>query len=162
VQDERNATVLLNSGKERLRHHTAVADLLDKLQPHCHDLELAVEPRLLRTDAAWHLSTWVTGIPRERGSALDLALAVRPDPVLPDLAAEPELSRMRPQPGIIGWMDASGDGDWAVVSRYVEITDTRMRLHVAAEVFVEAPHCENPVRTMSKFDALTRALRLAD
>ena len=85
-----------------------------------------------------HLGTRITGTLRadRAGSVLDLVAALHPtaavggqpsNAALAWLAAHERLDRGR-YAGPVGWVDASGDGEWWVGIRCAEIDDNRARV----------------------------------
>ena len=122
---------LLASAKDTDEHRYVADDVAETLRPWCD--ELVVDwPRLVRTDSVWHLATEIRGrlADRHRGlSALHLAQLLQPTPAVCgtptdwalDAIAELEGARGAAA-GAVGWVDATGDGTWAVAIRLGELS----------------------------------------
>ena len=79
--DAANGAALAASAKDRHEHQLVVDIMREALEPLCAELQIAAEPQLSHTAAVWHLSTPIIGRLRETSTtALDLALALHPDP----------------------------------------------------------------------------------
>jgi menaquinone-specific isochorismate synthase len=87
-----------------------------------------------------HLATDVAGVVHDAadpsGTSLDLAAALHPSAavggtptdVAVDLIAEIERMGRGRYAGPVGWMDATGDGEWGLALRSAEIDGSRVRL----------------------------------
>ena len=129
-EDRAAAERLLASRKDLLEHAPVVDAVRDALAPVCDELSVDASPALLGTGTVWHLSTSVRGTLRGPApSALELAARLHPTPAVcgtPRDAAMAAIGRLEAidrtlYGGIVGWMDADGDGEWAVVLRCAEI-----------------------------------------
>jgi isochorismate synthase len=170
VRDGQNATALLYSAKDQGEHRVVVDAVADGLAPLCRRLTVPERPELLRTGTMWHLSSRVTGVPRDGVTALDLALALHPTPAvcgLPTAAAETLITELEPfdrgfYAGMVGWTDARGNGEWAVTIRCVELRDRSLRLFAGAGVVPESTPDGEVAETAAKFRAVLRALNIEE
>ena len=129
--DRAAGETLLASAKNLAEHRYVVDAIAAALAPLCDDLDVPAEPTLIGTPAVWHLATPITGTLRNSAtSALDLALSLHPTPAVAgsptDLALRTidlvESGRSRDfYAGAVGWCDASGDGEWMVAIRCLDI-----------------------------------------
>ena len=140
VADERLAARLLASGKDR-REHTYVVDAVaGVLGTVCERLEVPANPSILNLRNVTHLATLIegrlAGPAHDRPTALGLAAALHPTPAVggtpTDIALE-VISELEPMvrghyAGPVGWVDARGDGQWAVGIRCAELQGHRARL----------------------------------
>jgi menaquinone-specific isochorismate synthase len=120
---------LAHSGKDLDEHQYAVQSVLDALSPHTSTLNADDEPFALELPNLWHLATDVAGEIADHASALDLVAALHPTAAVagtPTDAAIEAIRRIEPfdrrrYAGPVGWVDAAGDGEWAIALRCAQI-----------------------------------------
>lgn len=120
---------LAHSGKDLDEHQYAVQSVLDALAPHTSALRADDEPFTLELPNLWHLATDVAGEIADHASALDLVAALHPTAAVagtPTDAAIEVIRRIEPfdrrrYAGPVGWVDAAGDGEWAIALRCAQI-----------------------------------------
>nr|WP_272889709.1 isochorismate synthase [Stutzerimonas stutzeri] len=138
--DERSAQDLLDSGKDQHEHRLVIQDMARQLRPLCRELQIPAAPALMSTAKLWHLSTRIEGELAAPISALSLACQLHPTPALcgfPTAAAKQLIAELEPFDrgvfgGIVGWCDAAGNGEWAVVIRCGVIDERKVRLFAGA------------------------------
>ncbi|RAJ45582.1 isochorismate synthase [Kitasatospora sp. SolWspMP-SS2h] len=171
VEDRRRAEALLESAKDLAEHAFVVDAVRAALAPFCTELVAPERPSLLRTAAMWHLSSTVTGVLREPAtSALELALALHPTPAVcgtPTAHARAAIGELEPfdrglYTGVVGWGDASGDGEWVVTLRCAEADGDRLRLFAGAGVVAASDPELELAETAAKFRTFLHAVGLAD
>lgn len=146
ADDNRLAQELLRSAKDRWEHHLAVRTARESLSPLCADLSVDLRPSLLRLANVQHLSTQITGELAAPLSAIELAGALHPGAAVCGAPTEPALRLIRELEGFdrghyaapVGWMDGSGDGEWALALRCAELSGTRARLFAGAGIVAES------------------------
>lgn len=129
-QDEALAEALAGSGKDLEEHRFAVESVAKALRPHCSGMNVPDAPFVLQLPNVLHLASDVTGVLRdEADSSLLLAGALHPSAAvcgtpttraLAEIAAIEDLDRGR-YAGPVGWIDAAGDGEWAIALRCGQI-----------------------------------------
>src|SRR4029077_19251778 len=80
----------------------------------------------------WHLATDVAGELADHASSLDLVASLHPTAAVagtPTDAAIRLIRRLEPfdrgrYAGPVGWVDANGDGEWAIALRCAQISET--------------------------------------
>ena len=120
---------LAHSDKDLQEHRYAVQSVLDTLGPHVRDLRADAEPFTLELPNLWHLATDVAGEIADHASSLDLVAALHPTAAVagtPTDAALDLIRRLEPfdrgrYAGPVGWVDGSGDGEWAIALRCAQI-----------------------------------------
>lgn len=120
---------LSHSGKDLDEHQFAVQSVLDALAPHVSSVRADDEPFALELPNLWHLATDVAGEIADHASALDLVAALHPTAAVagtPTQAAIEVIRRIEPfdrrrYAGPVGWVDAHGDGEWAIALRCAQI-----------------------------------------
>jgi isochorismate synthase len=170
AEDRAAAQRLIASGKDHREHRLVVEAMTESLAPFCDHLEVDPRPRLTATASVWHLTTRVRGrLHEDAPSALGLAAALQPTPAVcgtPTAAALDAIHKLEPVPrglysGLVGWVDAAGDGEWVVALRCATLEGRRARLYAGAGI-VEGSLPELEVaETEAKFGALLTALAAA-
>ncbi|NQX13155.1 isochorismate synthase [Microbacteriaceae bacterium VKM Ac-2855] len=128
--DHQQALALASSAKNRGEHDFAVQSLLRELRPHTGGLTVSEMPFTLKLPNLWHLATDVAGRLEDGSTALDLISALHPTAAVagtPTRAALELIDELEPfdrgrYAGPVGWIDANGDGEWAVALRSARVT----------------------------------------
>jgi len=161
------AAALLASAKDDREHRYVVDAVVDTLRPLCEELRAAATPEAVTFPSVVHLATEVTGRLREPApTALELALALHPTPAVggaPRAAAVALIDRLegfdrRGYAAPVGWVDARGDGEWAVALRGAELEGTRARLVAGVGVVAGSDPDAEWAETEVKFEPMLRAL----
>ena len=168
AQDRASAESLQTSVKDR-EEHAAVADYVaEALWPLCERLDFPSEPGLLGTANVWHLSTPFAGrLKSPEGSVLDLLSALHPTPAVcgtPTTTARLLIQELEPfhrgcYAGPVGWIDANGDGDWAIALRCAELAGGVARLYAGAGIVADSVPEAELDETERKFRAFLDSLR---
>jgi isochorismate synthase len=166
--DRENAEALEASAKDREEHAAVVDAIHETLSPLCAALERDPTPTLLATPNVWHLSTRFRGRLREPApSALELALALHPTPAVGGSPTEPALTLMHQLEGFdrgcyagpVGWVDADGNGEWAIALRCALLRGDRATLYAGAGIVGGSDPERELDETERKFRAFLDALR---
>lgn len=124
-EDTAASLALATSPKDLDEHQYAVQSVLTALRPFTSALASAEQPFTLKLPNVWHLATDVEGALARTSSALDLIGALHPTAAVagtPTPAAMEVIRRLEPfdrglYAGPVGWIDANGDGEWAIALR---------------------------------------------
>jgi menaquinone-specific isochorismate synthase len=124
-EDAQSSAALAASAKDLDEHSYAVRSVLATLQPHTRTLTASPNPFILELPNLFHLATDVAGELDDGASSLDLVGAMHPTAAVagsPTDAAITAIRRIEPfdrgrYAGPVGWIDASGDGEWAIALR---------------------------------------------
>jgi len=116
---------LASSTKDLDEHQYAVQSLLVALRPHVRAMAASEQPFLLKLPNLFHLATDVEGELADGESALDLVGALHPTAAVagtPTDAAIAAIRELEPfdrgrYAGPVGWVDAEGNGEWAIALR---------------------------------------------
>jgi menaquinone-specific isochorismate synthase len=142
-EDESLVAGLRRSIKEAEEHRLLVEAVVSALAPVCLELPTAGEPDVVRFPTVSHLATRVSGLLREPApSALALAGLLHPTPAVGGLPRPGALATIAALEGFdrglyagpVGWVDASGDGEWAVALRGAQLDGPRARLIAGAGI----------------------------
>lgn len=165
--DAAAAGALLQSPKDLREHGYVTDDIRRLLLPLCDTLDVPQTPSLLSTSAMWHLSTRIEGTLRQPDmSALELACVLHPTPAVcgyPTLLARKLIDLVEPFErdlfaGIVGWMDADGNGEWAVTIRCGTVQGNRIRLFAGAGIVADSCPDAEWAETQGKLGTMLRAL----
>jgi isochorismate synthase len=166
-EDAAAARRLLVSSKDHREHRLVVEAMTDSLAPFCESLEVDPRPRLTATASLWHLTTTRRGrLVVDAPGALGLAAALQPTPAVcgtPTGAALDTIHELETVPrglysGLVGWVDAAGDGEWVVALRCATLSGRRARLYAGAGIVDGSIAALEVAETEAKFAALLTAL----
>lgn len=167
VTDREAAAGLLANDKERREHAFVVEAAREALTPFCEELEVEAEPAILATTRVMHLSTRIRGRLRDpEPSALHLAAALHPTPAVcgtPREAAARTIEELEGldrglYAGLVGWVDAAGDGEWAVTLRCAELRGDTATLFAGAGIVEGSDPAAELDETDAKLATLLDAL----
>ena len=129
--DTAASAALEASAKDREEHRYAVQSVLTALGPHTQALAASDDPFVLELPNLFHLATDVAGTLGDGASSLDLVGVMHPTAAVAgtptDVAIE-AIRRIEPfdrgrYAGPVGWIDSSGDGEWAIALRCAQFGD---------------------------------------
>ena len=169
--DERDlalAATLARSSKDLEEHEYAVRSVADALDPHCSSMNVPEAPFVLHLPNVMHLATDVAGVVHDAAtvSSLQLAEALHPSaavggtptPVATALIAEIEGMDRGRYAGPVGWMDASGDGEWGIALRSASIEDRTVRLFAGCGIVADSDPEAELAESQAKFVPVRDAL----
>lgn len=124
-EDERLGQALLNSAKDRGEHAVVVKALVEALSETCPRLHYNETPTLLKLGNIQHLCTPITGQLANGHTLLDLVERLHPTPAVGGRPREAALRLIREREGLdrgwyagpVGWLNAEGEGEFAVALR---------------------------------------------
>jgi menaquinone-specific isochorismate synthase len=122
---------LARSSKDLEEHEYAVRSVAEALAPHCTSMNVPEAPFVLHLPNVMHLATDVTGVIKDDASALILAASLHPSAAVGGtptaeavaLIREIELLDRGRYAGPVGWIGASGDGEWGIGLRSAQVED---------------------------------------
>ncbi len=160
--DQRAATELLASAKNRVEHQITIDALLDALIGWCSYLDSEPEPHVVEAGPVQHLATMVEGrLSLPAPSVLELVAAVHPTPAVGGwprdralaLIDELEPAARGTYAGPVGWVDAYGNGAFAVGIRSVSVHGTDADLWAGVGVVADSDPLAELEETRAKFAA---------
>lgn len=159
-------SALAASAKDLGEHDFARASVLEALSPFA-ELEPGDDgPFTLRLPNLWHLGSDIAGVLTGGASALDLVGALHPTAAVagtPTDAATALISRLEPfdrgrYAGPVGWVDASGDGEWAIALRCAQVLpDGSATAYAGAGIVADSDPVRELAETTLKFAPITEA-----
>jgi len=159
------ATTLAASTKDLGEHDFARASVLDALAPFAVIEPGDAGPFTLQLPNLWHLASDIAGALTGEASALDLvgalhptaAVAGTPTDIATDLIAELEPFDRGRYAGPVGWVDASGDGEWAIALRCAQVAGTTVTAYAGAGIVADSDPVRELAETTLKFAPITEA-----
>ena len=169
--DERDlalAATLARSSKDLEEHEYAVRSVADALDPHCSSMNVPEAPFVLHLPNVMHLATDVAGVVHDAAtvSSLQLAEALHPSaavggtptPVATVLISEIEGMDRGRYAGPVGWMDASGDGEWGIALRSASVDGPTVRLFAGCGIVADSDPEAELAESQAKFVPVRDAL----
>ena len=166
ADDERLAERLTLSSKDAGEHRAVSTFVVDALKPFASAVR-ASGPEVVRFTNIQHLATSVVAdLTDPPATALELAAALHPTPAVggwPRDAAEELIDRLEFMDrgwyaGAVGWMDANGDGEFAIALRCGLLWEDGARLYAGVGVMPDSDPARELEETELKFKALLSAL----
>jgi menaquinone-specific isochorismate synthase len=167
--DARVAAELIASTKNQVEHRAVIDMVHDTLLPWCSFLDWEPEPSIVAVANVQHLGSRVEGhLSDPRPNVLDLVRALSPTPALGGapraealaLIAEVEGFERGRYGGAVGWVDAAGNGTWAVAIRCAELSADRRtaRLVAGGGIVAESEPLAELAETQAKLQAMLSAI----
>jgi isochorismate synthase len=165
--DQKLAASLLASSVYRHEHQVTIDMVHETLLGWCSYLDYEAEPSVVAVANLQHLATLVEGrLSRPTPSVLDLVAALQPTPAVGGrprdvavawIARHEGIDRGR-YAGTAGWVDAAGNGTWAVSVRCAEIDGTSAHVWAGNGIVADSDPLTELAETRTKFQAMLSAL----
>lgn len=163
---------LARSSKDLEEHEYAVRSVADALAPHCTSMNVPESPFVLHLPNVMHLATDVTGVIKDDASALTLAASLHPSAAVggtPTSTAVRLIARLENMDraryaGPVGWIGASGDGEWGIGLRSAQVEDdgTLVRLFAGCGIVADSIPEDELAESNAKFIPVRDALAPMD
>ena len=165
-EDEELGNALLNSMKDRIEHAIVVRALREGIGELADGLRAPNQPSLRRLHNIQHLSTEVVAEARPGVDVLDVVERLHPTPAVcgwPTRIARSVIGRYERfdrgwYAGPVGWIDAAGDGEFAVGLRSALVRGARAWLFAGAGIMGDSDPEAELAEIELKFRPLTSAL----
>ena len=165
--DQRLAASLLASAKDRQEHQVTIDMVHDTLLGWCSYLDYEAEPSVVAVANVQHLATLVEGrLSHPAPSVLELVAALHPTPAVAGwpraeavawIADHEGFDRGR-YAGTAGWVDATGNGTWAVSVRCAELDGPTARVFAGNGIVADSDPETELAETRAKLQALLSAI----
>lgn len=164
--DAAAAAELATSPKDLDEHRFAVESVLRALRPHGPGITADELPFTLKLPNLWHLASDVHGRLSDGSGSLDLVAALHPTAAVagtPTRTALEVIRELEPfdrgrYAGPVGWVDASGDGKWAISLRSAELaTDGTLTAYAGAGIVADSDADRELAETKLKFRPIVEA-----
>jgi len=167
--DKRAAAELLASAKNQTEHRVVIDMIHDTLLPWCSYLDWEPEPSIVAVANVQHLGTRMEGhLSDPRPNVLELVRALAPTPAVGGFPRDEALALIERVEGFergryagsVGWVDATGDGTWAVALRCAEFSPDRLsaRLVAGGGIVADSEPLAELAETQAKFQAMLSAI----
>ncbi|GAA4812633.1 isochorismate synthase MenF [Nocardioides caeni] len=167
TEDARRADGLRDSAKDLAEHAFVVEAIVRALEDVCVEIEHPATPELMSTDTVWHLATPIRARladGTEGPSALRLAQLLHPTPAVggvPTAAANAVIADLEGDlrdwfAGCVGWVDAVGDGEFAITIRAAVLDGERLRLFAGAGIVAGSDPAAEVRETGAKLTTMAR------
>ena len=167
--DSRLAEQLKASEKNQIEHRVVIDMVHDTLLPHCSYLDWEAEPSIVTVANVQHLGTYLEGALTEPSPhILDLVRALCPTPALGGSPTREAIELINKYEGLergfyggaVGWLNADGDGTFAVTIRCAEFSDDRQsaRLFAGGGIVADSEPLAELAETQAKFQAMLSAI----
>jgi menaquinone-specific isochorismate synthase len=169
TRDAQLAESLVASTKNQVEHRVVIDMVHDTLLPHCSYLDWEPEPSIVSVANVQHLGTAVEGqLTEPTPPVMTLVRSLCPTPALGghpskeaiDFIVNNEGMTRGNYGGAVGWIDARGNGTWAVTIRCAELSrDMRTaRLCAGGGIVAESDPLAELAETQAKFQAMLSAI----
>jgi menaquinone-specific isochorismate synthase len=165
--DRRAAAELAASAKNRIEHQITIDAVHEAILPWCSYLDAEPEPSVVAAGPVQHLATTVEGrLSSPVPSVLELVAALHPTPAVGGWPRDAALALQRQleqadrgrYAGPVGWVDAAGNGAFAVGIRSVELSGNHGRVFAGVGVVADSDPLAELDETRAKSQAVLSAL----
>lgn len=123
--NHRRRNGLLNSPKNLQEHSLVSRRVAEVFRAHASEVTVPTGPEVVETPVIMHLASTITGRLHERISPVELAYALHPTPAVCGWPTEKAAALIRElegadrgmYAGLVGWVDAEGNSEWALALR---------------------------------------------
>jgi menaquinone-specific isochorismate synthase len=165
--DEVMIARLMSDPKARREHQVVVEEIASVLRAVCEELHVPEQPSVLGLRNVSHLATHITGrLGASAPSALDLVGGLHPTPAVCGSPADMALDYLQKVEGFerglyagpVGWVDARGDGMWALGIRSARLSGAHASIFAGNGIVAGSDPEEELTETQLKLQALLAAL----
>ena len=165
-EDEQLGNELLNDDKNRGEHHYVVEMITSTFKQACNEVQVPKGPKLLKIRDIQHLFTPVEGKLKRGATILQLVKSLHPTPALGGVPREAAMDIIRRYETMdrglyaapIGWLDAEGNGEFAVAIRSALLKDNQAYLYAGGGIVADSTPQSEYEETLVKFRPMLRAL----
>ncbi|MBS7345784.1 MAG: isochorismate synthase [Caryophanon sp.] len=166
AEDEALGASLLADTKNLEEHQYVVDMIAETFRQSCDNVVFPDGPQLLQIRDIQHLFTPVEGELKEHATILSLVKYLHPTPALGGVPREAAMSIIREYEPMnrglyaapIGWMDAEGNGEFAVAIRSAAIVNQDAYLYAGGGIVGDSKAQSEYEETLVKFRPMLRAL----
>ena len=166
--DQQKASSLATSTKDLDEHRFAVQDVLHTLKRHGITAAADEVPFQLKLPNMWHLATNIRAVLPQAGSSIQVIGALHPTAAVAGSPTDAALDFINTHEGLdrgryagpVGWVDANGDGDWAIALRCGQIDkkNNQITAFAGAGIVAESDATAELLETELKFRPIVDAV----
>jgi len=165
-EDDHLGAELLLSAKNKNEHEIVVATIRDALARFCSRVWIADAPQLLRLKNIQHLETPIVGELLAGYSILDAIQSLHPTPAVGGFPCDKALQEIRENEqldrgwyaGPFGWVDARGDGEFAVALRSALVEGNTATLFAGCGIVADSDPDSEYLESCLKLNVMLRGL----
>ncbi len=165
-EDEAIGAELLASAKNHIEHSIVAETIREALALHCKQVEIAAQPHLLKLKNVQHLQTPISGELLPNRSILDVIGELHPTPAVGGAPRAAALAFIRAGEGLdrgwyaapLGWLDAAGNGEFAVALRSALVEGAQATLFAGCGIVGESDPAGEYAESRLKLHVMLRAL----
>ena len=166
ADDRSKAQELITSTKDNDEHRYAVNSVMESLRELTPHAVADEQPFTVKLANVWHLATDIEATLPDTVSSLDVVAALHPSAAVagsPTNIALELISSHEPfdrgrYAGPVGWMDASGDGEWSVALRCAQwSSEGTLTAYAGAGIVAESDPESELLETRLKFKPIVQA-----
>ncbi len=166
ARDLQLAASLARSSKDLEEHEYAVRSVADALAPHCTSMNVPEAPFVLHLPNVMHLATDVAGVIEDDTTSLELAAALHPSAAVGGTPTDAAVRLIEELEGMdrgryagpVGWMDATGDGEWGIALRSAYVEGDAVRLFAGCGIVAGSDPAAELAEAQAKFLPVRNAL----
>ena len=166
LEDMQLGAELLQSEKNINEHVIVVAMVQDALKKHCSNVQVSATPQLLKLKNLQHLQTPITGDLIPGRCILDVMSELHPTPAVGGFPRDAALAEIRKTEkldrgwyaGPLGWIGASGHGEFAVALRSGLVNRTQATLFAGCGIVSSSEPQIEYAESWWKFQVMLRGL----
>lgn len=166
ADDRAKAQDLITSTKDNDEHRYAVNSIMESLRALTPHAVADERPFTVKLANVWHLATDIEAKLPDSVSSLDVVAALHPSAAVagsPTTVALEMISQYEPfdrgrYAGPVGWMDASGDGEWSVAVRSAQwSSEGTLTAYAGAGIVADSDPESELLETRLKFKPIVQA-----
>ncbi len=166
AEDAQIGRELLQSEKNNSEHAIVVAMVQEALQNHCTDVHVSAAPQLLKLKNVQHLKTPIAGELIPGRCILDVMADLHPTPAVGGFPRHAALEAIRNiekldrgwYAGPLGWIGASGHGEFAVALRSGLIDGSKATIFAGCGIVADSDPQTEYAESCLKFQVMLRGL----
>jgi len=169
-EDTQLGIELVHSAKNIEEHAIVVNMVREALERHSEKVWVAAAPQLLRLKNIQHLETPIIGQLSQGDSALEVIKDLHPTPAVGGFPREAALETIRAIEGLdrgwyagpVGWLDASGNGEFAVALRSALVEKEHATLFAGCGIVADSQPESEYAESCLKLKVMLRGLGIEE
>lgn len=165
-EDQLLGESLLNDAKNLGEHQYVVEMIANTFEKNCIQYKVPKRPKLLKIRDIQHLYTPVEGKLSPDATILQLVKLLHPTPALGGVPRQEAMAVIRQNESMnrglyaapLGWIDAEGNGEFAVAIRSAALKDNKAYLYAGGGIVADSEPISEYEETLVKFRPMLRAL----
>lgn len=166
IEDQQLGKELLIDPKNREEHQYVVQMISSIFEGYCDEVKVSNQPKLMKVRDIQHLYTPVEGRLKRGQGLLQLVQELHPTPALGGEPRKDAMSVIRMVEQMnrgyyaapIGWIDAEGNGEFAVAIRSALLNQDRAYLYAGGGIVADSNPDSEYAETLVKFRPMLRTL----